>query len=87
MAKLNRIHAVLIAIDQLANALLAGWPDETLSSRAYRCGELDLSPKRRWVIAHRLINWLFFWQKEHCRQAYLSELHRTHLPAGARACK
>ena len=28
--------AVLIAVDQLVNALLAGWPDETLSSRAWR---------------------------------------------------
>ena len=28
--------AVAIAHDQLVNAWLRGWPDETLSSRAYR---------------------------------------------------
>lgn len=28
--------AVAIAWDQLINALAGGWPDETLSSRAYR---------------------------------------------------
>lgn len=27
---------VLIAFDQLVNALAGGWPDETLSSRAWR---------------------------------------------------
>lgn len=26
----------LIAVDQLLNTLLGGWPDETLSSRCYR---------------------------------------------------
>ena len=26
----------LIALDQLLNALLGGWPDETFSSRAWR---------------------------------------------------
>lgn len=29
-------NKVLIAADQFVNALLAGWPDETLSSRAFR---------------------------------------------------
>ena len=28
----------LIAVDQLLNTLLGGWPDETLSSRCYRLG-------------------------------------------------
>ena len=27
---------ILIAIDQLANAVIGGWADETLSSRAWR---------------------------------------------------
>lgn len=30
------IKNVLIALDQLANALIGGWPDESLSSRAWR---------------------------------------------------
>lgn len=77
---MNWFIAVMIALDQLANALLAGWPDETLSSRAYRCGELDLTPKRRWVIARLVIDLIFFWQPNHCEQAYQSEIRRKHSP-------
>lgn len=71
---------LLIALDQLLNVLLAGWPDETLSSRAHR---MDGS-KRRWTLARRLIDGLFFWQPDHCRQAFESERLRRHLPPEAR---
>ena len=30
------MEGVLIALDQLFNALVGGWPDETLSSRCWR---------------------------------------------------
>lgn len=30
-------HNVLVSVDQLANTLLAGYPDETLSARSWRC--------------------------------------------------
>lgn len=76
---MSRPLNVLIAADQLANTLLAGTPDETLSSRAYRCGILDSSPKKRWILAHTIINGLFFWQIGHCQQAYESEMARVHL--------
>ena len=33
---MNYWKNLLIAVDQLVNALIGGWPDETLSSRAYR---------------------------------------------------
>lgn len=51
--------AVLIAIDQLANALLLGAPDETLSSRAHRAWR-----DGKWfgVVFRPAINLLFFWQ-------------------------
>ncbi|SEJ46842.1 hypothetical protein SAMN05216201_10993 [Pseudomonas linyingensis] len=71
---------LLIAIDQLVNVLLAGWPDETLSSRAYR---MD-GRKRRWSLARRVIDGLFFWQADHCRRAFESERERRHLPPEAR---
>lgn len=61
---------VWIAIDQLANALFKGWADETISSRAHR--ELPT--------AEKVINAIFFWQKEHCKGAYESEKARKHLP-------
>jgi len=82
MARMSWLRAVLIAVDQLINTILAGTPDETLSSRAYRCGVLDQSPKRRWVFAHTWINRLFFWQPDHCFQAYESERTRSHLVSG-----
>ena len=66
---------VLIAIDQLANTLLGGFADETISSRAYRA---FAEGKARWPM--RVIDALFFWQHDHCRQAYDSELERAQLP-------
>lgn len=62
---------VLIAVDQLGNSLLGGWADETLSSRSYR-----LHNKKIWFVAEKVINLMFFFQKDHCRQAYESELNR-----------
>lgn len=68
-------HQVLIGIDQLINTLFAGYADETLSARAYRCRN-----KRNWAVIMRLIDGLFFWQKAHCRGAYLMEIERRQLP-------
>lgn len=71
---------VLIALDQFVNTLLWGYADETLSARAYRHAEIKKD--RRWPM--QLIDALFFWQDEHCRQAYESEVRRTQLPPGMR---
>lgn len=70
---------VLIALDQLANTLLCGYADETLSSRAHRH-----ALKGDCVWPEKLINALFFWQKDHCKQAYESEVERTQLPPSMR---
>lgn len=67
--------AVLIAADQLVNSLLAGWPDETLSSRAYRW---ERDGVRSWP--RRVIDRLFFWEEEHCLQSYQSEREGRQLP-------
>ena len=67
--------AVLIAADQLVNALLAGWPDETLSSRAWRWEQNGV---RSWP--RRLIDRLFFWEQDHCRESYRSEREGRQLP-------
>lgn len=72
---------ILIALDQLLNTFLAGYADETVSSRAYR---MD-GKKRRWTIARTVIDGLFFWEPDHCRQAYLSEQQRRQLPPEFRA--
>jgi predicted alpha-1,6-mannanase (GH76 family) len=64
------VRHVLIALDQLFNALVGGWPDETLSAYAWR--------KQDW--RYKAINALFFWQMNHCRAAYEAERLRHHLP-------
>lgn len=67
---------VLVAIDQFVNTLLCGYADETLSARAYRHAEIKKD--RRWPM--RVIDTLFFWQDGHCKQAYESEISRSHFP-------
>ncbi|HGP7204720.1 TPA: DNA helicase UvrD [Neisseria meningitidis] len=67
------VYHLLVAIDQLFNALTGGAADETLSSRTYRGARLAQKPKTRWKILYTLINGVFF-DRQHCRQAYISEL-------------
>jgi len=73
--KRRYFHQLAIAVDQLVNAALFGWADETLSSRAYRT-----QYKRRWRVIMRVINGIFFWQENHCRDAYLFERDKGHVP-------
>ena len=68
-----------IAFDQLFNALFAGSCDETLSSRAFR---LEQERGRKWP--RILIDLLLWFDKDHCHQAYLSEIERKQLPASMR---
>ena len=72
----KRSEQIPIALDQLVNTVFGGWADETLSCRAWRQRER----KKHWAIIRRVIDALFFWQKDHCKTAYESELQRRHLP-------
>ncbi len=65
----------LIALTQALNTLLGGYCDESTSSRAHR-----QQIKRRWRWARRGINALFFWQHDHCRDAYEAEQQRRQFP-------
>ena len=62
-----------IALDQFGNTLLGGWADETLSSRAYRA---ERDGRIFGKIFRPLIDTLFFLEKAHCKNAYLSEIRR-----------
>ena len=68
---------ILIAIDQLANAVIGGMPDETLSARCWR-------EQRLWAVY--VIDRLFFWDKDedgdfnHCHSSYWHEMNRLDLP-------
>ena len=78
-------RSVLIALDQLVNALCGGWPDETISAVSFR---LHRDGIRSWQM--RLIDTLFFFDREkdpdtgrvirHCEGSYLSELYGRQLP-------
>jgi len=76
--------SLLLGLDQLANVLLWGYVDETLSSRAYRSAQMAERPKKRWRLAEKVINSIFFWDRNgkvgHCELAYLGELARTQFP-------
>lgn len=75
------LQQVLIAIDQLANALLGGWADETLSSCAYRMERAG----RPWGrITRPLIDAIFFFQPDHCRNAFECERQRVQAPPETR---
>ena len=70
-------YKLLVACDQLLNALLGGWPDETLSSRCWRW---HLHGVRSWPC--RCLDRLaaLFGDREHCRQSYESERSGRQLP-------
>lgn len=71
-----KLLQVAIAFDQQINTLLGGYADETLSSRAWRCQ----NKSKFWRIARSVIDSIFFWQPNHCSQAYLAEKLRKQLP-------
>lgn len=73
------IRRVLIALDQFANTLCGGWPDETISSVCYRKSQEE---------GHYGFKFLKFIlditlspiDQDHCFQSYLAEMRREQLP-------
>lgn len=71
---------LFIAIDQFFTTLFGGFPDETLSSYAYR---LHVNGKPGGKIFRPVIDWLFSWQKTpygHCEASYQEERLRYQFP-------
>ena len=64
------VKQILIAIDQLINALIGGMADETISARAYRSD---------WRLTMVIINSLFR-DENHCKDSFESEVLRSQLP-------
>ena len=75
------MRQLLIAVDQLVNAALGGSADETLSARAWRA---EQGGKVFGKIFRPVIDGLFFWDADHCKDSYASELERRHLPPAYR---
>lgn len=73
---------LLIAADQLLNALLCGSCDETLSSRIYR---MSYTKGGKWMVARRVVDMIFFSDidsqgRKHCELSYLVEMNHGHTP-------
>jgi hypothetical protein len=68
---------VALAFDCFANALLAGWHHETLSSRAWRAWS---NGKVFGRISKPAIDVMFVWQTralDHCKRVFLRDLDRA----------
>lgn len=75
---------ILVALDQLGNAMLGGWADETLSARAYRA---DRDGKVLGRIFRPMFDWVFERladEQDHCARAHASEVGLSHLPPAYR---
>lgn len=73
---MNRGKAILIALDQLLNTLTGGWPDETMSSRAYRLAVEGTTWPMRCIDAVARL----FGDENHCEGAFDSERRGGQLP-------
>ena len=72
---------VLISVDQVLNTLFGGYADETLSSRAWRH---YVKGDHKWPC--RLLDALLWFDPDHCRTSYESEIERRQQkPPGALA--
>lgn len=83
MIKLQRLfkHWLLqsaIAFDQFINAFVfGGHADETISARSWR----NRNKNHYWAALHKAIDWLFLvFERDHCYNAYLSEIYRRQYP-------
>lgn len=73
---------ILVALSQLGNTLLGGYPDESMSARAWRTGKQGKWPG---FITRPLIDFIFVVvtlgrDRDHCQDAYDSEKLRRQFP-------
>lgn len=69
MKRLPWIWRLGDALSQFLNVLLYnGDANESISGRSYREG---------WALHERVINWLFFFDPNHCEQAFLRDAKRA----------
>lgn len=63
---MSRFDHFQVAASRLLNVLTGGDYDEMFSSRAYK----DSLKRGRPTLRNRVIDRLFFWEKDHCRLMY-----------------
>lgn len=57
------------AISQMGNALIGGNPNRTISARCYLNRD-----KRGWRQAYKVINIVYFWQSNHCKESHNADI-------------
>lgn len=72
----RRGKQIPIAIDQLINALFNGYATETLSATVWR----KRNEGKWWSRAVWFIDKLFFWEKNHCADAFKNKVNGKHEP-------
>lgn len=55
------------------NVLLGGSSSQTLCGRVYG----NRHARRRYAMAHRILNIVFFWDRDHCRSSYVGDVRRA----------
>lgn len=72
------LKQVAIAFDQLVNSIFGGYADETMSAKAHR---MSIDHGGHWLTVRNTIDRLFWFDKDHCYESWLSERGRKQLPA------
>ena len=71
MSNLTKIIRIAAWVSQGFNVFLPyGHQDQTLSARAYDRHKED----KRWHIVYNIMNLIFFWQRDHCKSSYESDI-------------
>jgi hypothetical protein len=68
--------AIKVSVSRLVNALLCGYSGEMLSARAYRLRNKSLF----WGVLKEILDSVFWWQLEHCRNCFEFELEHRDKP-------
>ena len=71
------LKQLLLWLDHGANVLLGGYADETISARSWRLKDKS----KFWGTLRKVVDTLFWFDKDHCRTSYESEMYRKQLPA------
>lgn len=75
----RRALNLLISLDQMIFSVITlgnSGPDETMSAAAWR---LEQEGRRAGKVFRPIIDKLFFFDKDHCRKAFESEVAKSHL--------
>lgn len=67
------------ALSQLANAVFFGSTNanESISGRAARVYIIEDQDHRGWKFMYKTINFIFFWQQNHCLESFYNDVERT----------